>query len=172
MHIVFVCTGNICRSPMAERLALAYGGKFTLPGLRLSSAGTRALIGQKIHPSAATVIRNLGGRTTNFSARQLVPGIVADADLVLTMARHHLMDVLDLAPRLLHKTFGLAEASSLASACGARTISDFARIRAQLDSSLWSDIPDPIGRDQDYFDSVGVQIAELLPPILEVCQNS
>ncbi|HKP39548.1 low molecular weight phosphatase family protein [Mycobacterium sp.] len=172
LHVLFVCTGNICRSPIAERLASAYSTRIRVPDFRASSAGTRAVTAHPIHPDAALVLEKLGGDASNFAARQLTSRIASDADLVLTMTRAHRDTVLELAPRQLHRTFTLSEAARLASDCNARNIADLAALRPHLATHELADIPDPIGRAADFFATVGSQIAELLPPIVELCQRS
>ncbi|MCV7345434.1 low molecular weight phosphatase family protein [Mycolicibacterium rhodesiae] len=171
MHILFVCTGNICRSPMAERLALVLGSQLRIGALTTSSAGTRAVIGSPIHPEAARILEHLGGTASDFAARQLTPRIVGDADLIITMTRAHRDAVLGLAPRQLHRTFTLSEAALLVSERNAQTVADLAALRPQLPSAAAADIPDPIGQDSEFFARVGTQIAELLPPILTLCKS-
>jgi protein-tyrosine phosphatase len=171
MHILFVCTGNVCRSPMAERLAIAYGARSHIDDIRTSSAGTHALTGRPIQPYAARVLDELGGDTSHFAARQLTPTLAANADLVLTMTRAHRDDVLKVAPQQLHRTFTLSEAARLASEYGARSIEDLAAFRPQLPARGPSDIPDPMGQDKAFFAMVGAQIADLLPPVLELCRR-
>jgi protein-tyrosine phosphatase len=168
VHVLFVCTGNICRSPTAERLATAYGARLELPGFRASSAGTRAVVADPVHPDAALVLEKLGGDASNFAARQLTARIASDADLVLTMTRAHRDAVLELAPHRLHTTFTLSEASRLVSECDARSVADLAALRPQLVVDETSDILDPIGRGPEYYSTIGSQIADLVPPILEL----
>ncbi len=170
---MFVCTGNICRSPTAERLALAYSAaQFQIPGFTASSAGTRAVIGHPIHEEAALVLEDLGGDPADFSARQLTAKIAAGADLILAMTRVHRDAVLERAPQKLHRTFTLAEAARLASDCGAQTIPDLASLRSQLPADESMDIADPIGQSKEVFATIGSQIAELLPPVLDLCRRS
>lgn len=171
MHVLFVCTGNICRSPTAERLAAAYGSRFQVPGFRTSSAGTRAVIAHPIHHDAALVLEELGGDASGFAARQLTPRIASDADLLLTMTKAHRDSVLELAPHQLHRTFTLSEAARLASGVEPRTVADLATLRPHFASHELQDIPDPIGQDVDYFAVVGAQIADHLAPILEFCRR-
>jgi protein-tyrosine phosphatase len=171
LHLLFVCTGNVCRSPTAERLAIAYGAQSQFEDFTASSAGTRALIGHAIQCYAARVLEKLGGDTSNFAARQLTPAIAADADLVLTMTRAHRDDVLRLAPKQLHRTFTLWEAARLASEGNARNVADLAELRPRFPTQRHSDIPDPIGHDEEFFAVVGAQIADLLPPVLELCRG-
>ncbi|EHB56256.1 protein tyrosine phosphatase [Mycolicibacterium rhodesiae JS60] len=171
LHILFVCMGNICRSPTAERLAIAYGSRVRAHGLKASSAGTRAVIANPIHPEAARVLERLGGDASDFAARQLTPRIASDADLVIAMTRAHRDAVLELAPRQLHRAFTLSEAALLVSEHNAQSVADLAALRPRLASSAARDIPDPIGRDPEFFARVGAQIAELLPPMLELCRS-
>ena len=172
MHILFVCTGNICRSPSAERLAIAYAAEHGIPDFTASSAGTRAVIGHPIHRDAARTLEQLGADASGFSARQLKPKFVSDADLVITMTTEQRDVSLEVAPRQMKRTFTLIEASRLAAEFGAETISDLAAMRPYLSANGPSDIPDPIGQRAEVFASVGSQIADLLPPILELCRRS
>jgi protein-tyrosine phosphatase len=171
LHILFVCTGNICRSPIAERLALAYCARSHLEGITASSAGTQALTGHPIEPFAARVLEDLGGDASDFAARNLTQRIAADADLVLTMTEAHRDSVLALAPRQLQRTFTLREAARLASEGNAQSVEDLAALRPRFPVHGESDVPDPIGRDETFFAAVGAQIAELLPPVLKVCHR-
>ena len=170
LHVLFVCTGNICRSPTAERLAAAYGARFQVPDFRASSAGTRAVIAHPIHHDAALVLEKLGGEVSNFAARQLTSRIASDADLVLTMTRAHRDAVLELAPRQLHRTFTLSEAARLASDATPEMSQTSQRSARNWPRTSLPDIPDPIGQSAEFFAMVGSQIADLLPPILELCR--
>jgi len=172
VHVLFVCTGNICRSPTAERLAAAYATVHGITDFTTSSAGTRAVIGHPIHRDAATVLETLGGDASDFAARQLKPKIAAAADLIITMTGAHRDIVLEAAPRQLKRTFALTEAARLASMDVADTISDLAALRPHLTAIDIADIPDPIGQSPEVFAAIGSQIAKLLPPILELCQRS
>jgi protein-tyrosine phosphatase len=129
------------------------------------------VIGHPIQHDAALVLKKLGGEASDFAARQLTSRIASDADLVLTMTRAHRDAVLELAPRQLQRTFTLGEAAWLASECNARTVADFAALRPQLAADELSDIPDPLGQGTEFFAMVGSQIADLLPPILELCRR-
>lgn len=172
LHILFVCTGNICRSPTAERLATAYAAQLGLPHFKASSAGTRAVIAHPMQHEAALVLESLGGQACSFSARQLTPRIAADADLVVTMTMAHRDAVLGLAPHRLNRTFTLSEASRLVSEFNAQSVAELAALRPQLAPHLRPDIDDPIGKSAEIFAMVGSQIADLLPPILELCRRS
>lgn len=172
MRILFVCTGNICRSPTAERLTAVYAAGLKSPDFHASSAGTRALIGRPMHPESAIVLEGLGGEASGFAARQLTSRIAASADLVLAMTRAHRDEVLELAPRKLRQTFVLSEAARLAAAFDLRDISELAGFRSQLKATDISDVPDPIGQNRESYELVGSQIAASLKPVLELCRRS
>lgn len=171
MHVLFVCTGNICRSPLAERLAVAYGKQTEITDFTASSAGTKAVVAHPIHQDAAHVLADLGGDETGFAARQLTPKVAADADLVLTMTRVHRDRVLELSPRLLRRTFTLTEAAALVSDLDAGNLAEMATLRSQLDGDDAPDIPDPLGQSPEYFAMVGRAIADALPAVLRVCRD-
>lgn len=129
------------------------------------------MIAHPIHTEAALVLEGLGGDASGFAARQLTSKIASDADLVITMTKAHRAAVLELAPRQLHRTFTLSEAARLASDYNARNVADLAALRPQLVTHELVDIPDPIGRSRESFAMIGSQIADLLPPILELCRD-
>jgi protein-tyrosine phosphatase len=130
------------------------------------------VIGHPIHPDAAIVLEKLGGEPSGFAARQLTPKIAAGADLILTMTTAHRDKVLELAPLRLNKTFTLSEAARLASEYNAQNVADLAVLRPQLATHERPDVTDPIGQGPEVFATVGAKIAVLLPPILELCQQS
>ncbi|TFC08840.1 low molecular weight phosphatase family protein [Cryobacterium sp. MDB2-33-2] len=135
--ILVVCTGNICRSPLAEQLLAA---RLTAAGVpaRVLSAGTYAMVGDGMPAQAAALSLQYGGRPEAHHARQLTARLVADADLVVTAAREHRSEVVSLHPRasryaftlnqLARLTAGLAEAEQAAAvhAAAERTRTDAA----------------------------------------------
>lgn len=103
LHILTVCTGNICRSPAAERLlARALG-----PAVEVSSAGTGALVSRPIEPAMAGLMEDAGVPAGAFRARQANPRLIAAADLVLALSEQHRSWVLNESPAALKKTFTL-----------------------------------------------------------------
>jgi len=168
VHVLFVCTGNICRSPTAERLTCAFAAEHGL-GLNASSAGTRAVIGYGMEPTAAEVLRSMGGDPEGFRARQLSPAIVGDADLILTMTTRHRDRVLAESPQAMRRTFTLLEAGRLlAVPVEADTLAQrLAQARGQQPrGERVNDIADPIGLDYATFEAVGAQVAHVLRPLL------
>ncbi len=181
--LLFVCTGNICRSPFAERLGRAWldevlgeqSGAF-----RLASAGTRARVDAGMHPDTALVLRGLGGDPTGFRARRLSLELMQEADLVLTMTRGHRRDVFLLDPRALSRTYTLREAADLLRTvttdldCPAGYVAERARAlipgmhaaRARRRGGLQDDILDPIGLPLDVHEEVSAEVIEALVPVL------
>lgn len=167
MHVLFVCTGNICRSPTGERLAHAFAEEAGISDFRASSAGTRALVGYPIESTAALVLEGLGGSPDDFRARRLSTEIALDADLILAMTERHRDKILALAPAQFKRTFTLQEAARLARESGATTVAELAEARPRYRATGPEDITDPIGADEAVFHEVGVEIATLLGPLLQ-----
>jgi protein-tyrosine phosphatase len=180
--VLLVCTGNICRSALAERLGRAFLAQVMgegAPAVRLVSAGTRAVVGSAMHPHSALVLRGFGAEAGDFRARQLVESIAADADLTLTMTREHRRDVLKYAPRALARTFTLREAADLLRLVGdtqpggadlrergQALVKELAAQRPLRHSSADDDVRDPIAHPVDVHEEVGEAIVESLLPVL------
>lgn len=105
-RILTVCTGNICRSPLAEQLL-----RVGLDGLdvAVNSAGTEALVGRPMDERAARYSAQSGGDPSKHRARQLTVEQLRDADLVLTASRDHRRRVVETLPRASQYTFTLRE---------------------------------------------------------------
>lgn len=129
------------------------------------------MIGYAMHPDAALVLEQLGGNAADFAARQITSRIALEADLVVTMTRAHRDAVLELAPRQLRRTFTLAEVAHLVRDRGATTVADLSTLRPQLSTTDAPDVSDPIGQSPDFHAMVGSQIANLLPPVLELARR-
>ncbi|MCY1235879.1 Low molecular weight phosphotyrosine protein phosphatase [compost metagenome] len=109
VRILTVCTGNICRSPVAERLLQAGLDQVLPGGFEVRSAGTRAMVGNPIQPLSADIVNMYGGTDKGFAARQLTQKILRDTDIVLTMTSKHRGEVLQLDASLLKRTFTIRE---------------------------------------------------------------
>lgn len=150
-RVLFVCVGNVCRSPLGERLLAA-----RLPdGFEVSSAGVGALVGEPMNPDAVVHLEALGLSADGFVARQLVPPMVAESDLVLTATKAIRSRVLEESPGALRRTFTVLELAALlslpdvGSADGpGETVRTAAaqRSRAELEDY---DIPDPFRRGEE-----------------------
>jgi protein-tyrosine phosphatase len=178
--ILFVCTGNLCRSPMAERIAIAeLRARFGPMAARfpVASAGTHAVVGAPMEPEAAAVLIERGLRAEGFVARELSAELVAESDLILCAAREHRSAVVTINPRALRRTFTLREFHRLAASVSPRDIgrSDPADALASLMRAAIQrrgvdptarpgddDIPDPIGRPISAFRACAADISGYL----------
>lgn len=139
--VLFVCTGNLCRSPMAEgilRSVLERDGK---QGIAVSSAGTWGCVGEGAAPYAIEVCRERGVDISQHVARQLNGEMIREHDLVLGMEFEHLERVFDLAPEAESKT-------RLLGAYG-----------GSGGKGLGRQIPDPFGNSKKIFEICFLQIA-------------
>ncbi|MBO0856718.1 MAG: hypothetical protein J2P18_23460, partial [Nocardia sp.] len=166
MHVLFVCTGNVCRSVIAERVTWAIADAHGMRNLTAESAGTRALVGFGVDPLAAQTISSLGGDPYNFKARRLKPELIARADLILAMTERIRDDIADSEPGARARTFTLLEAHRIAKLTGARTVAEIDRGRNDLALVGRENIADPVGLSREQYGKVGDQIAETLEPLL------
>lgn len=114
-RVLTVCTGNICRSPLLERvLQRELDLRWGTGAYEVSSAGTQGLEGHAMDERATAVLRDLGGSPGGFVARRLRPAMVAEADLVLTATVEHRGQVVRAHPRALRYAFTFAEFAALA----------------------------------------------------------
>ena len=95
-RILMVCTGNICRSPLAEALMRSELERRGLDGSHVSSAGTGAWDGTQASDGAYLVGLEHGLDLSSHRARLITKDIVSDSDLILTMARHQTQRVKEL----------------------------------------------------------------------------
>jgi RpiB/LacA/LacB family sugar-phosphate isomerase len=105
--ILFVCTGNVCRSPMAEgifRQAVKGQGDY-----RVLSAGLGAVEGQPPSAYAVQAVRELGIDISGQRSRMLTPEMVQQADYIFGMTHSHVDTVMLLYPQAAEKTFLLRE---------------------------------------------------------------
>lgn len=97
--ILVVCTGNICRSPIAERVL-----QNLLPSKRVDSAGVGALIDHAADPSAIKVAQLHGISLANHKGKQFTSKLAKQYDLLLVMEKTHLDRVTKIAPEVRGKT--------------------------------------------------------------------
>lgn len=94
--MLFVCTANVCRSPMAEAI---FGALAADTGVAYEprSAGTAALVDEPIAPSAARALEEVGVYPDGHRARQVDRAMLEEADLVLAMTPEHEAELLRLS---------------------------------------------------------------------------
>ncbi|MEJ4044857.1 arsenate reductase/protein-tyrosine-phosphatase family protein [Erwinia sp. SLM-02] len=97
--ILVVCTGNICRSPIAERML-----RRALPGKKIDSAGVGALEGHAADDSAVEVAEKHQLSLDNHQGKQFTGSLGRKYDLILVMEKHHIEQVTTIAPEARGKT--------------------------------------------------------------------
>ncbi len=182
-----VCTGNICRSAYAERL-LQHQLDGIAPGaFVIRSAGTQAMVGHPMEPSAAQRLVLKDGSDMAFMARQLNENTLAGVDFVLAMTEEHRTTVVELSPRMLKRSYTIREFAAVIEAIqddqnidlprGSSPETRFERwtelranavlkrheARTHLDGLL--DIDDPYRRGDAAFDAMVMELAPLLDRI-------
>ncbi len=104
--ILFVCTGNTCRSPMAEAICkVKLSERLSCPldelesrGFVVLSAGLAASPGARAAGEAAEVVQSLGGSLRSHASRPVTPELIDQADWIIPMTRDHLNAILDFHP--------------------------------------------------------------------------
>jgi protein-tyrosine-phosphatase len=99
MNLLFVCSGNTCRSPMAEALARKIAQRRGIENLNITSAGTNAWDNIPATDEALLVGMERDIDLTGHRARKLTPAIVSEADLIFVMTPGHLEQVKQLGGR-------------------------------------------------------------------------
>ncbi|KIR63253.1 MULTISPECIES: phosphotyrosine protein phosphatase [Micromonospora] len=192
--VLHVCMGNICRSPMAERLlALAVRERLTRRGgdpadadalLHSHSAGTGGWhAGEEMNPPAARQVTARGGDVAGFAARKLRSDLIDAADLVLTATADQQEYVVALRPDAASRTFvlgefgrllaavdaaGLPPADATGDAVYARGVALVAAVHAAREGATplhTDDLDDPWGRGDQCFSRVADEIEETVHPL-------
>lgn len=127
--ILTVCTGNICRSPVAEQhLRARLAG---VPGVTVASAGTMAAEGDDMTPQARVLAEANGVPPGIHAARYLREAYLRESQLVLALSREHRREIVSLVPRASRYTFTLREFARLARGITDADLRDIARLPAE-----------------------------------------
>lgn len=143
MRLLFVCTGNTCRSPMAEHIAKKVICERGLTGLEVSSAGLGAWAGEPVSRQAALVLEEMGVSASGHRAARLTNTDVERADIILTMTKAHREALVTAFPKAAGKIFTLAEYA------GGE-----------------GDIPDPIGQPVEVYRECAKKLKEFIEKAL------
>jgi protein-tyrosine phosphatase len=169
--VLLVCSGNICRSRMAELVFRARG-----PGdaVDFSSAGTIANPGVPMTEEALATARSLGGQPDGRLSRRLSRDLVAGAGLVLTASREHRAGAVELYPRASAYTFTLRQFARLLESAAVEDTTDGAGLVAQVAARRGytppvageaDDVPDPYRRPFAVYEAAGGLIGDAVATI-------
>ncbi|OYO12725.1 low molecular weight phosphatase family protein [Enemella evansiae] len=146
IRVDFVCWGNICRSPMAERVAEAYAEREGLTDVEFSSSGVSSEeLGNPMDPRAAQWLRENGYRADDHTAHQVTREEIDGADLVVAMEDLHVDRMRRLRPEHPEKL---------------RLLTDF-----DPDAEPGSGVPDPWYGDADGFGDTLASIEAAMPGV-------
>ncbi|MGF6833466.1 protein-tyrosine phosphatase [Paenarthrobacter sp. TE4293] len=182
--ILTVCTGNICRSPLAEQLIRHELDAVGLSRFQVLSAGLHAAAGAPMEPLPAALSKEYGGNPDGSFGKQISAEVVEQAGLVLTMTRKQRDELVKKYPGAAQRAFTMAEfaraaanvpagegkaapaAASWASVTGAVAttplaglVSRTAAIRSTAVLRDDDDIPDPINASESVHRDVAQRIA-------------
>jgi protein-tyrosine phosphatase len=136
-NVLFVCTGNTCRSPMAEAIANGLARQLELADtIRFSSAGVSAGPGAPATPEAVHSVKELGYSMSTHRSRPVTRELIQSADAIFTMTEGHLNAVLAIDPD--------------------------AESRACMLDATGRDVPDPIGHGPEVYTASAHTIRSLL----------
>lgn len=140
--ILFVCTGNTCRSPMAQAIAQKYVNEQEPQGIttRISSAGVAAGDGYPATDEAVQVLSVMGIELSGHRSTPLTLGMIDHAEIIYTMTPSHAQAVMTMAPNSVHKVFVLDEHQG---------------------------VPDPIGQGIEVYQHTADRLSELIARRLE-----
>jgi len=182
--VIVVCTGNVCRSPIAEGLMRRATEHRTIGApITVSSAGTAGWEGSPAMPEAVEAAAERGVDISGHEATRLRPGMAAVADLVLCMAAEHRDQIAGYEPQVVDRTFTLKElvrlleggarAGATPAATPAARIAAAAAARAGAEASEHQDedIADPLGLPLDGYRAIASElddwIVRLVPALFD-----
>jgi len=104
-RVMFVCTGNICRSPMAEEILRIMFDNAGADNVLVGSSGVGAVVGHPASEYAQEAVKTCGGTLASHRGRQLTEEIIEEYDVILALSPGHYHAILRMAPKAEEKTY-------------------------------------------------------------------
>lgn len=167
-RVLFVCEGNICRSPFAEATFRQEWALATGQPIAASSGGTRAPAGRPAHDAVRALASGTAEEAlAGHRSQRVTPAHLRDHDLVVTMERAHRSALMDLDPRALRRTFTLGELGALDAVLeqagvgtlhADTTLTDLVGQHRLAIAAESQDVADPVGGDDEDFARMAEQV--------------
>jgi protein-tyrosine phosphatase len=167
--VLFVCTGNICRSPTAEALARRELARSPGVPIQVSSAGSHALEGNPAASRSILAAAERGASLERHFARELTRRRVRAADLVLCMAAEHRPFVLSYDRSAADRTFLLASFARVAEEWGWLAASPAGLVALAAEHATeqpGDDVDDPLGEPPEAYAACAERLDGLVTPVI------
>lgn len=174
LDILFVCTGNICRSPLAEAFLADRARRYLEGEIRVHSAGTWGREGNLATAETIAAGRQRGLDIERHRARPLSADLIDTADLVLGLTTEHRDEIVRISPQAAPRAFTLKELASLLQAVGRGEGTDEDAVRARIEEADRVrrsvreriagdlDVEDPLGMGQGTYREIAWEIEEAI----------
>ena len=182
LHILTICTGNICRSPLA---ALLLATKLGAPNFAIDTAGTSPVVGEPIQDTMQRIAERMGANDVlDHRATGLTRHAVDNADLILGMDRDHRRAAAKLVPNAARRSFTLLEFAHVVSYVDDVVLETHVQTHGEpvkdalemvmrmrgvvprLSSDRLYDVPDPFGRSKQVYERSAKQIERAVDQIV------
>ena len=189
LRVLLVCTGNICRSPLAEQVLRGEAAKMSLSDvLKFESAGVMAQVGGDVHPQTVESMNKLDLKPEPHVARQITRDLILGSDLILVATTEHRSELARTAMKAVPQAFTMKEFVRIAEYVSSggnndnpdlhkkflstNTVAERIALAAQFRgyaprASSVEDIIDPWGQSSQVFDQVASEILELSSGVMQ-----